>query len=101
MSGSGSANLWLTRKLAAKSVSSAFAGANVRPDLPRWAAAVERCATRAGYMLCGSLEVASTLLRAEPRGTLDAETKIVDLIGFTFSEAHGTLREAMGISVQP
>ncbi|MRG91103.1 tetratricopeptide repeat protein [Polyangium spumosum] len=89
------------RRAALEQAVSAFAGANVRPDLPRWAAAVERCATRAGYMLCGSLEVASTLLRAEPRGTLDAETKIVDLIGFTVSEAHGTLREAMGISVQP
>ncbi len=80
---------------------SAFASAGVRPDLPRWAAAVERCATRAGYLLCGSLDVATTLLRAEPRGALDAETKIADLLGFTVSEAHGTLREAMGISVQP
>ncbi|MDI1432181.1 tetratricopeptide repeat protein [Polyangium sorediatum] len=80
---------------------SAFAAANVRPDLPRWAAAVERCATRAGYLLCGSLDVVATLLRAEPRGALDAETKIADLLGFTVSEAHSTLRESMGISVQP
>ncbi|MDI1445813.1 hypothetical protein [Polyangium sp. 6x1] len=79
----------------------AFAVAGVRPDLPRWAAAVERCATRAGYLLCGSLDVVATLLRAEPRGALDAETKIADLLGFTVSEGHGTLREAMGISVQP
>ncbi|MDI1475848.1 hypothetical protein [Polyangium sp. y55x31] len=80
---------------------SAFAAASVRPDLPRWAAAVERCATRAGYLLCGSLDVVATLLRAEPRGALDAETKIADLLGFTVSEGHATLREAMGISVQP
>jgi tetratricopeptide (TPR) repeat protein len=80
---------------------SSFESARVRPDLPRWAAAVERCATRTGHVLCGSLDVASTLLRGEPRGALDAEAKISDLLGFTVSEAHATLREMLGVSIQP
>jgi tetratricopeptide (TPR) repeat protein len=78
----------------------AFAASGARPDLPRWAAAVERCATRAGFLLAGDLEVAATILRSEPRGALDAETKIADLLGFSVSEGHHTLREALGVSIQ-
>jgi len=78
----------------------AFAASGARPDLPRWAAAVERCATRAGFLLAGSLEVAATILRSEPRGALDADTKIADLLGFSVSEGHHALREALGVSIQ-
>ncbi|UQA55884.1 tetratricopeptide repeat protein [Polyangium aurulentum] len=78
----------------------AFAASGARPDLPRWAAAVERCATRAGFLLAGSLEVAASILRSEPRGALDADTKIADLLGFSVSEGHHALREALGVSIQ-
>jgi tetratricopeptide (TPR) repeat protein len=83
-----------------ESAVSAFAASGARPDLPRWAAAVERCATRAGYLLAGSLEVASAILRSEPRGALDSEAKIADLLGFSVSEGHHALREALGVSIQ-
>ncbi|HRI71799.1 MAG TPA: hypothetical protein PK156_46520, partial [Polyangium sp.] len=64
-----------------------FEAAKIRPDLERWAASVERCATRAGLLLCGNLEVAASVLRSEPRGALDPDTKIADLCGFSVSES--------------
>src|SRR5262249_38486434 len=50
----------------------AFEAAGSRSDLAAWAADVERCATRAGFLLAGDLEVAAAMLRAEPRAVLDA-----------------------------
>jgi hypothetical protein len=62
---------------------------------------VERCATRAGYLLAGDLEVAAAILKSEPRSLLDADTKMADLLGFAVSDEHRALREALGIAVQP
>jgi hypothetical protein len=78
-----------------------FEAAQVRPDLTRWAAAIERCATRAGFLLSGNLEVAASVLRSEPRGALDADTKIADLCAFSVSESMATLREEMGVTIKP
>jgi hypothetical protein len=78
-----------------------FEAAQVRPDLTRWAAAVERCATRSGYLLSGNLEVAASVLRSEPRGALDSETKITDLCAFSVSESMALLREEMGVTIKP
>jgi hypothetical protein len=79
----------------------AFEAAGSRAHLAEWVADVERCATRAGYLLAGDLEVAASVLRSEPRGVLDGEAKVADLCGFTVSDEHRALREAMGIAIQP
>ncbi|HMY21602.1 MAG TPA: hypothetical protein PKA58_35010, partial [Polyangium sp.] len=80
---------------------SEFEAAQVRPDLTRWAASIERCATRAGLLLCGNLEVAASILRSEPRGALDSDTKIADLCSFIVSEPMSLLREEMGVTIKP
>jgi tetratricopeptide (TPR) repeat protein len=80
----------------------AHLNASGRPaDLSRWAADVERCATRAGYVLTGDLEVAVNVMKNEPRGVLSVEDRIADLLGFSVSEAHHQLRTALGVAIEP
>jgi tetratricopeptide (TPR) repeat protein len=79
----------------------AFEANGARADLAAWAAAVERTATRAGYVLAGDLGVVATLLRAEPRSVLTAEQKIADLLGFAVSDEHHAIREALGVAIEP
>lgn len=89
------------RLVALRKAVAEFEAAQVRPDLTRWAASIERCATRAGYLLCGNLEVAATVIRSEPRGALDPEAKIDDLCAFSVSESIALLREEMGVTIKP
>jgi hypothetical protein len=79
----------------------AFEAAGSRVHLADWVAAVERCATRAGFLLAGDLEVAINVLRGEPRSVLEPEAKIGDLLGFAVSDEHRALRETLGIAIQP
>ncbi len=79
----------------------AFEAAGSRSHLAEWAADVERCATRAGFLLAGDLEVAVGLLRGEPRAVLEPEEKVADLCAFAVSEEHHALRESLGIAIQP
>ena len=79
----------------------AFESQGSRANLAEWVAAVERCVTRAGYLLAGDLDVAAGVLGGEPRGVLEAETKLADLLAFAVSEEHHALREAMGVAIQP
>ena len=78
-----------------------FESQGSRANLAEWVAAVERCVTRAGYLLAGDLDVAAGILGGEPRGVLEAEAKLADLLAFAVSEEHHALREAMGIAIQP
>jgi hypothetical protein len=77
-----------------------FEEAGARADLTHWAGAVERCAARAGYLLCGDLAVASRLTRDESSGLLAPEEKIGDLYGFTVSDAFNELRRELGVAVE-
>jgi cellulose synthase operon protein C len=79
----------------------AFQAAGGRTDIAAWVAAVERCATRAGYLLAGDLDVAAGILREEPRVVASAEEKLSDLISFTVSEEHYLLRDELGVAVPP
>ena len=79
----------------------AFEDAGARADLAHWAGAVERCAARAGYLLCGDLPLAADLLRGEPIGLLQAEEKIGDLYGFAVSSELHLLREELGVAIEP
>ena len=68
-----------------------------RTNLQRWGVAVDKTACRAGLLLCGDLITAAEVLRSEegPNGEL-----LQDLIAFATSEAHGSLRAQLGISLQ-
>lgn len=79
----------------------AFEAARVRADISGWVGAVERCATRAGFLLAGDLEVVATVLRSDPLGLVSADDKIADLVGFTVSDEHHALRDELGIAIQP
>ena len=79
----------------------AFEANGSRVHIADWAADVERCATRAGFLLAGDLEVATAVLRSEPRAVLDPDAKIADLLAFAVSEEHHALRESLGIAIQP
>jgi tetratricopeptide (TPR) repeat protein len=79
----------------------AFERAGSRVHLADWAGDVERCATRAGFLLAGDLAAAAGLLRAEPRAVLEAEDKIDDLCAFAVSQEHHALRAALGIAIEP
>ena len=77
-----------------------FDAAGTRADLRGWVAAVERSATRTGYLLCGDLGVAEATMRADPRGVVSVEDRLADLYGFAVSEAHHTLRQELGIALR-
>ncbi|MEO7332295.1 MAG: hypothetical protein ABI193_27210, partial [Minicystis sp.] len=79
----------------------AFEAAGRRANIAGWVAAVERCAARAGLLLCGDLDVASGALQSEPLGLIGPEEKLADLMAFTVSDEHHALREEMGVAIQP
>ncbi len=79
----------------------AFEANGSRVHLADWAADVERCATRAGFLLSADLEVAAAVLRSEPRAVLEPDEKVADLCAFAVSEEHHALRESLGIAIQP
>jgi hypothetical protein len=89
-----------THRLLVASVAG-FEAARVRADIAGWVGAVERCATRAGFLLAGDLEVAATALRSDPLGLISADEKIADLVGFVVSDEHHALREELGVAIQP
>jgi tetratricopeptide (TPR) repeat protein len=79
----------------------AFQVAGGRTDIAAWVAAVERCATRAGYLLTGDLDIAAGILREEPRVVVSAEEKMADLVNFTVSEEYYLLRDELGVALRP
>lgn len=79
----------------------AFESGGSRAHIAEWVASVERCATRAGFLLAGDLEIAAGVLRGEGRGVLEPEAKLADLLSFAVSDEHRALREALGIAIQP
>lgn len=79
----------------------AFESSGKPADLGAWVGAVERAATRAGFLLMGDVEVAAKLLRTEPRTVLDAEEKIADLLSFSVSDEIYALRTVLGLAIEP
>ncbi|MBM4360872.1 MAG: tetratricopeptide repeat protein, partial [Deltaproteobacteria bacterium] len=69
-------------------------------DLTSWVASVERCATRAGFTLCGDLELAIRLVEAEGDSAFSsARSRIADLCAFAVSGAYVKLRQELGSSL--
>jgi tetratricopeptide (TPR) repeat protein len=89
------------QRAALKKAVTAFEEHGGSANLGAWVAAVERCSTRAGYLLAADLEASASVLKSEPRGVLDADAKIGDLLAFAVSEDHHALRAALGVAIQP
>jgi hypothetical protein len=63
--------------------------------------AVELCATRAGFTLCGDLETAVSVLRREGDSPfLDVDKRLDDLYVFAVSKACALLRIELGSSLE-
>jgi tetratricopeptide (TPR) repeat protein len=70
-------------------------------DLHVWSNAVDYTATRAGYLMCGDLDVAARLVQTEPVavGSVEPKEKIRDLIQWTVSDEFFALREHLGLTI--
>ena len=70
-----------------------FQGAGGRADITAWVGDVERCASRAGYLLSGDLDVAAAVLRDEPGGVVSVEDQMADLLGTMDGVANRFLKD--------
>ncbi len=72
-----------------------------RVNLVDWIANVERCATRAGYVLCRDLEISARMIRDELEPSLVApEARVADLAGYAVSEKHLHLIKELGSKIE-
>ncbi len=66
-------------------------------DLGAWVSSVERCATRAGFVLCGDLALAIKQVESEGDSAFStARARIADLCAFAVSGSHMKLRQELG-----
>jgi tetratricopeptide (TPR) repeat protein len=70
-------------------------------DLKRWVRSVDQAGDRAGLILAGDLDASANLIRNEPArpGAAEAVTRARDLLTYSVSSSHLTVRERLGISV--
>jgi hypothetical protein len=79
----------------------AFSAAGGRVNLYDWVASVERCATRAGLVMCGSLATAVAIVESEGDSPfITAPERLRDLYAFTVSSAHRNLRRELGSALE-
>jgi hypothetical protein len=78
-----------------------FMGTKNEADLNKWSNAVDLTSTRAGFLVCGDLDVSARLVQTEPVtvGVVDPKEKIKDLINWSISEEYFTLREHLGLVI--
>ncbi len=78
-----------------------FMSTKAEADLHKWSNAVDYTATRAGYLVCGDLEVAARMVAAEPVtvGSVDPKEKTKDLVRWTISDEFFALREQLGLTI--
>ena len=78
-----------------------FVAAKGEADLNKWSNAVDMTATRAGFLMCGDLDVAVRLVQAEPVtvGVAEPKEKVKDLIHWSISDEYFTLREHLGLVI--
>jgi hypothetical protein len=71
-------------------------------NIKKWYQSVELTATRAGFLMCGDLEIVKKMINLEPGlpGDLSATEKLKDVVSFSLSPAYFQLREALGINFQ-
>ena len=70
-------------------------------DLKRWVQAVEFTSCRAGFLLCGDLDVARRMVLAEPTvaGDPSPQDKLREVMLFSVSDAYFGLRKTLGIAL--
>ena len=70
-------------------------------DMAQWGHAVDGTSHRAGFVVCGDLEVASRMVSAEPVtvGGPQVKDKIKELVLYSISEEYFAVRQQMGITI--
>jgi tetratricopeptide (TPR) repeat protein len=70
-------------------------------NLARWGYAVDATSHRAGFVVCGDLEVAARMVSAEPvvMGGPQVKDKIKELVLYSISEEFFTVRAQMGLTI--
>ncbi len=78
-----------------------FVAGKGEADIHKWANAVDLTATRAGFLICNDLEVATRLVQTEPVsiGVADPKDKIRDLILWSISDEYFAVREHLGLGI--
>jgi tetratricopeptide (TPR) repeat protein len=71
-------------------------------NIKKWFQSVELTACRAGFLLCGDLDVSKKMITMEPGlpGDVSPTEKLKDVILFSISEPYFRLRESLGITFQ-
>jgi hypothetical protein len=71
-------------------------------NIKKWYQSVELTAARAGFLMCGDLEITRKMLGMEPGlpGDLAPAEKLKDVVLFSMSETYFSLRETLGINFQ-
>lgn len=70
-------------------------------NLSKWGYAVDATSHRAGFVVCGDLEVAARMVSAEPvvMGGPQVKDKIKELVLYSISEEFFTVRAQMGLTI--
>ena len=70
-------------------------------NLAKWGFAVDAVSQRAGFVLCGDLEVAARMVSAEPVvvGGPQVKDKIKELVLYSISEEYFAVRAQMGLTI--
>ena len=78
-----------------------FVADGAKANLKRWSQCVDITANRAGYLLCGDLEIAKKIIAAEPQqpGDLPPQEKLKELLLFSVSDQYFALRQSLGIAI--
>ncbi|MCX5742036.1 MAG: tetratricopeptide repeat protein, partial [Proteobacteria bacterium] len=82
-------------------VVSRFVQAAPEINLAKWGHAVDATSHRAGFVLCGDLEVAARMVSSEPVvvGGPQVKDKIKELVLYSISEEFFTVRAQMGLTI--
>ena len=83
------------------SVVARFIQAAPEINLAKWGYAVDATSHRAGFVVCGDLEVAARMVSAEPVtvGGPQVKDKIKELVLYSISEEFFTVRAQMGLTI--
>jgi tetratricopeptide (TPR) repeat protein len=78
-----------------------FIAAKAEADVNKWATAVDLTTTRAGFLVCNDLDVATRLAQSEPVsvGVADPKDKVLDLVQWSISDEYFALREQLGLVI--
>jgi hypothetical protein len=78
-----------------------FIQAAPRIDLAKWGHAVDAASHRAGFVVCGDLEVAARMVSAEPVtvGGPQVKDKIKELVLYSISEEYFAVRQQLGVTI--